>query len=49
LEKDFSSRAVRTFAEKIGVCSGIVVGRLQHEEWIRPNQLNEFKVRFGWK
>lgn len=49
LEKDFSSRAVRKFAEKIGVCPGIVVGRLQHDSWIRPNQLNEFKIRFGWK
>lgn len=49
LEADFSAKAVRDFAEKIGVGPGIVVGRLQHDGYIPRNHLNEFKVRFEWK
>jgi len=40
---------VRAFAERVGVAPGIVVGRLQHEGFIRPSQLNGLKVRFVWK
>ncbi len=46
---DRSLLAVREFAQKVGIASGIVVGRLQHEELIpwRSN-LNRLKVRFEW-
>lgn len=49
IEKDFSSSAVAKFAEKVGVGPGIVVGRLQHDGWILPNQLNAFKVKLDWE
>lgn len=49
LEKDFSSSAVVKFAEKVGVGPGIVVGRLQHDNWILPSQLNAFKVKLEWE
>jgi len=39
---------VRSFAKQIGIAPGIVVGRLQHEEWLPPTHLNGLKVRFDW-
>lgn len=36
---------VEAFASKIGVSQGIIVGRLQHEKIIAPNQLNNLRSK----
>lgn len=36
------------FAKKIGVSRGIVVGQLQYQKIIKPNQLNKLKVKYQW-
>ncbi len=40
--------AVESFARRIGIAPGIVVGRLQREGIIRYNQLNRLKERLRW-
>jgi HTH-type transcriptional regulator/antitoxin HigA len=44
----FSKVAIQQFAAEIGVASGIVVGRLQHDEVLHPSHCNELKQRFEW-
>ncbi len=39
---------VVSFAEQIGIASGIVVGRLQHEKVIAYSSLNDLKATFDW-
>jgi HTH-type transcriptional regulator/antitoxin HigA len=41
-----SERAVRTFATRIRICPGVVVGRMQHERLIDFSQLNYLRNRF---
>lgn len=36
---------IETFARKIGASQGIIVGRLQHEKIIAPNQLNSLRSK----
>lgn len=45
---DFTRNKVTTFADNMGIAPGIVVGRLQHENKIGFNQLNDLRVRFIW-
>lgn len=45
----FSAGSVRAFAAAIGITPGIVVGRLQFDERIRPPQLSYLKQRFEWQ
>jgi HTH-type transcriptional regulator / antitoxin HigA len=45
---DFSAAAVRLFAKDIGIVPGIVVGRLQHDEYLHYSQLTNLKRRFDW-
>lgn len=45
---DFSDIAVRTFAERLRIAPGIVVGQLQNKGVIRWDQLNHLKRRFTW-
>ncbi|MEK6235072.1 MAG: helix-turn-helix domain-containing protein [Planctomycetales bacterium] len=40
---------IRAFAEKIGVHPGIVVGRLQRHDVLRPSQFNDLKKTYKWK
>jgi HTH-type transcriptional regulator / antitoxin HigA len=40
---DFSTTAVRRFAQRQAVAPGIVVGRLQRDEFITPQQLRHLK------
>jgi len=40
--------AILEFAKRIGIASGIVVGRLQHEQVIGFNQMNGLKTRLDW-
>ncbi len=41
--------AVETFAKRIAIHPGIVVGRMQHEGLIPYNRLTHLKTRFAWK
>lgn len=43
---DFSANSINQFSRKIGVASGIVVGRLQKENYIRYNWHNDLKVKY---
>lgn len=38
--------AVKAFAREIGIHPGIVVGRLQHDHFIKPSWMNDLKVSF---
>lgn len=45
----FTKKAVETFAEEQGIAPGIVVGMLQHEEFLPwGSRLNDLKVRLEW-
>lgn len=39
-KRSFSSQSIYRFAEQVGVSTGIVVGRLQRERYLRPDQGN---------
>ncbi len=43
-----SKAAVSRFAAEVGVAPGIVVGRMQKEEWLPWAHLNGLKVRYSW-
>jgi len=43
-----SKRKILAFAGSIGVCPGVVVGRLQHEGLLPHNHCNGLKARFEW-
>ena len=43
---DFSKESVVEFAETIDLQPGIVAGRLQNDEKIRHDQLNDLKIRY---
>lgn len=45
---DFSANGVRSFANQTGVAPGIVVGRLQYDKKLAPDQLNGLKRRYEW-
>lgn len=44
-----SKNAILAFAKSIGIAPGIVVGRLQHGNYIDYRQLNGLKEKFEWK
>lgn len=43
---DFSVNSIKIFSRKIGVASGIVVGRLQKENYIKYNWHNDLKIKY---
>ncbi|MCP4656717.1 MAG: HigA family addiction module antidote protein [bacterium] len=43
-----SKTAVARFAAEVGVAPGIVVGRMQKEDWLPWTHLNGLKVRYEW-
>lgn len=43
---NFSKASVKHFARKVNIAPGIVVGRLQHEQQIPHNSLNDLKRKF---
>lgn len=45
-EHNFSIDAIRKFAKAIGVNEGIVIGRLQKDNYIRQDQFNQHKVKY---
>lgn len=44
-----AKQAVNEFAHRIGIHPGIVVGRLQHEQFIPVTWMNDLKASFCWK
>ena len=42
----FSPEDVKAFAEKLEIAPGIVVGRMQHEGYIKYSNMNELKERY---
>ena len=44
----FTSAAIIAFAHELGIESGIVVGRLQHDQLIPYDRLNNLKERLTW-
>jgi|SRR3984957_8175459 len=48
-KKDFTNEGIHDFAEAIGVGPGIVVGRLQFEELLKPHQGNALKQKLNWQ
>ncbi len=42
-----TTAAVQAFADEIGVAPGIVVGRLQHDQLLRFDRLNDLKARLA--
>ena len=47
-EGEFTSSEICRFADQQGIAPGIVVGRLQHEEYLPWSRLNKLKVRLEW-
>jgi HTH-type transcriptional regulator/antitoxin HigA len=39
---------IRRFAASIGVSAGIVVGRLQHDDYLLPKHCNDLKKKYEW-
>jgi HTH-type transcriptional regulator / antitoxin HigA len=48
-QADFSQEAITRLAESIGIAPGIVVGRLQHEDWLPHSHCNALKIFYDWK
>jgi len=46
--RDFAQHEVASFAQRLDIAPGIVVGRLQHDKIIRFDRLNFLKRRFVW-
>ena len=46
--RNFGSLDVQRFAAEQGIAPGIVVGRLQHEQYLRWDHLNDLKVWLKW-
>lgn len=46
--KPISKQAIITFAENMGISSGIVVGQLQHKKLLHVSQFYELKQKFAW-
>ncbi|MEB2296504.1 MAG: HigA family addiction module antitoxin [Ignavibacteria bacterium] len=47
-EESFTKSDIRTFANKIQIHSGIVVGRLQHDGKIPYSQQNDLREKYSW-
>ncbi|RLB69290.1 MAG: addiction module antidote protein, HigA family [Deltaproteobacteria bacterium] len=44
----FDAKAIRDFAGNVGVDAGIIVGRLQHENILKPSWKNNLRTRYEW-
>lgn len=47
-KRAFFPADIGSFAKRVGVHPGIVVGRLQHDKLLKPNWHNGLRVRFKW-
>jgi len=43
-----SKHSIKSFAEKIGIAPGIIVGRLQHNKKILHSHCNDLKISYNW-
>jgi HTH-type transcriptional regulator/antitoxin HigA len=43
-----SRTAIKEFSQQFGIAPGIVIGRLQHDNVILHNTMNDLKVRIDW-
>jgi len=48
VQGDFTENTIRSFAGSMGIAPGIVVGKLQHRQLLKPYFFNELKQRFEW-
>lgn len=46
---NFYPDSVASFARQIDIDAGIVVGRLQHDDYLRPEWGNKLRTRYTWK
>ena len=46
-KKDFRESSIASFAQSVEIDSGIVVGRLQKEGYIKYNWLNKLKTKYS--
>lgn len=44
----FTKLSITHFAQELGIAPGVVVGQLQHHEWLPYTHCNDLKVRFKW-
>ena len=44
---DISIKTINYFSNEIGVDSGIIVGRLQKDGYLKHNQMNEYKKKYS--
>ncbi len=47
-KKSFHTNEIRMFSRDVGVDAGIVVGRLQHEGFLKPSWGNDLRTRYEW-
>ncbi len=47
-QQAFSKTAIKVFARDIGIAPGIVVGQLQHRQFMPYTHCNYLKVRYTW-
>lgn len=45
---DSNEKTIQAFSDDQGICPGIVVGRLQHENHLEPHQFNELRARYAF-
>lgn len=46
--RDFNEQSIRAFANSNDLCPGVVVGRLQRDQYISFDQFNSLKTKFDW-
>jgi len=47
-ELRLETRNILSFAKRLGVSPGIIIGQLQHNGRVDPSKLNSFKRRYQW-
>lgn len=48
-KKDFTEASIHAFAKGLNIHSGVVIGRLQHDEVLSFNQYSYLRTRYVWK
>jgi HTH-type transcriptional regulator/antitoxin HigA len=44
----FTNESIQRFAEEIGIGPGVLVGRLQHDDFLKHHQGNAYKQKLDW-
>lgn len=45
---EFNAESIRAFAARMGVSTGVVVGRLEHDRHVRQGALSHLKIPYRW-